>query len=423
MTEMTRDYLKQLDSKDTLAKFRDEFYLTDDVIYFNGNSLGLMSKRAESSLYEVMETWKQYGIDGWMKGKRPWFYFNDELAELMTPLVGAAPEEVCVTGSTTTNIHQMISTLYQPTEDRYKILADELNFPSDIYALKSQLRLKGFDDTALVQVQSKDGQTLMTEDIVAQMTDDVALILLPGVLYRSGQILDMKQLTTEAHKRGIMIGFDLCHSIGSVPHELSKWDVDFAVWCTYKHLNGGPGSVGGLYLNNKHHDHAPGLAGWFGSDKNKQFDMAHDFEKAIDASAYQIGTPHMLSAAPLIGALEMMNEAGIDAVRTKSLLMTDLLLELVTEHLVPFGFVITTPLDHDTRGGHLYIEHEEAARITKAMKVAGVIPDFRAPKGIRMSPVALYNTFTELYDAVMIIKTIMAEEKYKEFENEREVVA
>lgn len=420
---MTRDYLKQLDSKDTLAKFRDEFYLTDDVIYFNGNSLGLMSKRAESSLYEVMETWKQYGIDGWMKGKRPWFYFNDELAELMTPLVGAAPEEVCVTGSTTTNIHQMISTLYQPTEDRYKILADELNFPSDIYALKSQLRLKGFDDTALVQVQSKDGQTLMTEDIVAQMTDDVALILLPGVLYRSGQILDMKQLTTEAHKRGIMIGFDLCHSIGSVPHELSKWDVDFAVWCTYKHLNGGPGSVGGLYLNNKHHDHAPGLAGWFGSDKNKQFDMAHDFEKAIDASAYQIGTPHMLSAAPLIGALEMMNEAGIDAVRTKSLLMTDLLLELVTENLVPFGFVITTPLDHDTRGGHLYIEHEEAARITKAMKVAGVIPDFRAPKGIRMSPVALYNTFTELYDAVMIIKTIMAEEKYKEFENEREVVA
>ncbi len=423
MTEMTRDYLKQLDSKDTLAKFRDEFYLTDDVIYFNGNSLGLMSKRAESSLYEVMETWKQYGIDGWMKGKRPWFYFNDELAELMTPLVGAAPEEVCVTGSTTTNIHQMISTLYQPTEDRYKILADELNFPSDIYALKSQLRLKGFDDTALVQVQSKDGQTLMTEDIVAQMTDDVALILLPGVLYRSGQILDMKQLTTEAHKRGIMIGFDLCHSIGSVPHELSKWDVDFAVWCTYKHLNGGPGSVGGLYLNNKHHDHAPGLAGWFGSDKNKQFDMAHDFEKAIDASAYQIGTPHMLSAAPLIGALEMMNEAGIDAVRTKSLLMTDLLLELVTEHLVPFDFVITTPLDHDKRGGHLYIEHEEAARITKAMKVAGVIPDFRAPKGIRMSPVALYNTFTELYDAVMIIKTIMAEEKYKEFENEREVVA
>ncbi len=423
MTEMTRDYLKQLDSKDTLAKFRDEFYLTDDVIYFNGNSLGLMSKRAESSLYEVVETWKQYGIDGWMKGKRPWFYFNDELAELMTPLVGAAPEEVCVTGSTTTNIHQMISTLYQPTEDRYKILADELNFPSDIYALKSQLRLKGFDDTALVQVQSKDGQTLMTEDIVAQMTDDVALILLPGVLYRSGQILDMKQLTTEAHKRGIMIGFDLCHSIGSVPHELSKWDVDFAVWCTYKHLNGGPGSVGGLYLNNKHHDHAPGLAGWFGSDKNKQFDMAHDFEKAIDASAYQIGTPHMLSAAPLIGALEMMNEAGIDAVRTKSLLMTDLLLELVTEHLVPFDFVITTPLDHDKRGGHLYIEHEEAARITKAMKVAGVIPDFRAPKGIRMSPVALYNTFTELYDAVMIIKTIMAEEKYKEFENEREVVA
>ncbi len=423
MTEMTRDYLKQLDSKDTLAKFRDEFYLTDDVIHFNGNSLGLMSKRAESSLYEVVETWKQYGIDGWMKGKRPWFYFNDELAELMTPLVGAAPEEVCVTGSTTTNIHQMISTLYQPTEDRYKILADELNFPSDIYALKSQLRLKGFDDTALVQVQSKDGQTLMTEDIVAQMTDDVALILLPGVLYRSGQILDMKQLTTEAHKRGIMIDFDLCHSIGSVPHELSKWDVDFAVWCTYKHLNGGPGSVGGLYLNNKHHDHAPGLAGWFGSDKNKQFDMAHDFEKAIDASAYQIGTPHMLSAAPLIGALEMMNEAGIDAVRTKSLLMTDLLLELVTEHLVPFDFVITTPLDHDKRGGHLYIEHEEAARITKAMKVAGVIPDFRAPKGIRMSPVALYNTFTELYDAVMIIKTIMAEEKYKEFENEREVVA
>ncbi|WP_207999146.1 kynureninase [Macrococcus lamae] len=423
MTKITREYLQQLDEKDGLAKFRNEFYLNDQVIYLNGNSLGLLSRRAEASLNEVMEMWKQYGIDGWMKGKRPWFYFTDELSELMAPLVGAAPEEVCVTGSTTTNIHQMIATLYQPTKERYKILADELNFPSDIYALKSQLALKGYHEDALVQVQSRDGQTLLTDDIIAQMTDDIALILLPSVLYRSGQVLDMKTLTEEAHRRGIVIGFDLCHSIGSLPHELNAWDVDFAVWCTYKHLNGGPGSIGGLYINEKHHVHAPGLAGWFGSDKNKQFDMEHDFSQAIDAGAYQIGTPHMLSAAPLIGALEMMNEATIDAVRAKSLLMTDLLIELVTEHLVPLGFIITTPLDHHARGGHLYIEHDEAARITKAMKAEGIIPDFRAPKGIRLSPVALYNTFTELYDTVSIIKSIMTEEKYREYKNEREVVA
>lgn len=227
--------------------------------------------------------------------------------------MGANPEEVIVSGSTTVNLHQLVSTFYKPEGKRTKILADELNFPSDIYALQSQVKLKGFDpEEHLVQVKSADGHTLREEDIVEAMTDEIALIVLPGVLYRSGQVLDMEYLTAEAHKRGIEIGFDLCHSVGSVPHSLSDWDVDFAFWCNYKHLNGGPGSTGGLYVNKRHFGRVPGLAGWFSSRKDKQFDMEHELTAAEDAGAYQIGTPNIFSMAPIIGSLSMFNEAGME---------------------------------------------------------------------------------------------------------------
>lgn len=417
-------YAENLDQQDELKHFRNEFYIPNETIYFDGNSLGLLSKRSETSLFNILNSWKQYAIDGWSEGEYPWFYLSENLGDMTAPLLGAEPREVIITGSTTTNLHQLTASFFSPNGKKMKILADELNFPSDIYALKSQLRLKGLDPSEnLVKVTSRNGHTLETQDIIDAMTEEVALIVLPSVLYRSGQILDMKVLTKEAHKRGIYIGFDLCHSIGAIPHKLSEWGVDFAFWCTYKHLNGGPGSVGGIYINKNHFGKAPGLAGWFSSDKSKQFDMEHTLTAAYDAGAYQIGTPHVLSAAPLYGALEIFQEATIEKVRKKSLLLTEYLMNLVDEKLIDYQFNIVSPRDEETRGAHVFLEHPEAARICKALKAHKVIPDFRAPNGVRLAPVALYNTFQEVWHAVRILVEIMEEKEYKKFENERGVIA
>ncbi|MFM1655759.1 kynureninase [Brevibacillus sp. B_LB10_24] len=420
----TLDYAEQLDKADTLSRFRAEFYLKPDSIYMDGNSLGLLSKRAERTLMEAVADWREHGIDGWTQGNHPWFALSERLGELCAPLVGASPEEVIVTGSTTVNLHQLVATFYQPQGKRTKILADELTFPSDIYALQSQLRIHGYDpDTHLIRVKSRDGRFLEEEDIIDAMTDEIALIILPTVLYRSGQLLDMQRLTAEAHRRGILIGFDGCHSVGAIPHSLSEWDVDFAYWCNYKYVNGGPGSVGGLYVNRKHFGTSPGLAGWFGSRKDKQFDMEHTLTPAESAGAYQIGTPHVLSLAPLIGSLQMFAEAGMEQIRQKSLHINRYLMNLIEHELADYGLLIGTPREDVRRGGHVSLEHEEAARICKALKQNGVIPDFRAPNVIRLAPIALYTSYTEVWKVVQTLKKIMAEQQYKRYPNEREVVS
>jgi kynureninase len=421
---LTVNDAKKMDNEDLLYKFREEFYIKPNTIYLDGNSLGLLSKRAERTLLESLNDWKEHGIDGWTKGKHPWFFLSEKLGEMMAPLVGASANEVIVTGSTTVNLHQLVATFYKPEGKKTKILADELTFPSDIYALQSQLRIHGFNpDTHLIKVKSRDGRFLEEEDIIEAMTEDIALIILPTVLYRSGQILDMKRLTAEANKRGIIIGFDGCHSIGAIPHSFSEWGVDFAYWCNYKHLNGGPGSVGGLYVNKKHFGKAPGLAGWFGSKKEKQFDMEHSLTPAESAGAYQIGTPHVLSLAPLIGALEIFTDAGIENIRVKSLKINQFLMDLIEQELPHLGFCIGNPEEDVRRGGHVSLEHKEAARICKALKENGIIPDFRAPNIIRLAPVALYTSYSEVWEAVQVLKKIMIEKQYENFKNEREVVA
>ncbi|MDN4606630.1 kynureninase [Sporosarcina highlanderae] len=423
MTLYTLSHAQERDRQDKLAPYKNEFYIPKNSIYMDGNSLGLLSKRAERTLHELLNTWKTLGIDGWTEGEHPWFYLSEQVGEKMAPLVGATCGEVIATGSTTTNLHQLVSSFYKPDGNKTKILADELNFPSDIYALKSQLQLKGYDpDEHLIRVKSRDGRYLQEDDIIKAMTSDVALIVLPAVLYRSGQVLNMEKLTKAANERNIPIGFDLCHSIGSVEHELHDWGMDFAFWCTYKHLNGGPGSVGGLFIHEKHFGKTPGLAGWFGSKKESQFDMDHTMDPAEDVGAYQIGTPHVLSLAPVIGSLGMFEEVGIAVIRSKSLELTGYMMELIEQELPDAGFTIGNPVD-ETRGGHLLLEHEEAARICKALKEDGVIPDFRAPNGIRLAPVALYNSFEDIYHTVQRLKVIMDEKRYEKFENKRSVVA
>lgn len=390
----------------------------------DGNSLGLMSKRAESAVFDVLEDWKTYAIDGWTHGRHPWYGLSESLGAKTAPLIGAIDREVIVTNSTTVNMHQLVSTFYKPDNERYKIVADELNFPSDIYALKSQLALHGYDPAdALIRVKSRNGRTLDEEDLIEAMANDVALVVLPSVLYRSGQLLDIPKLTKAAHDRGIKIGIDACHSIGAVPHHFHDDGVDFAYWCNYKYLNNGPGGTAGLFVHEKHLGTQPGLAGWFGSDKQKQFDMDHNFTPADTAGAFQIGTPNILSTAPLIGSLEIFHEAGIENLRRKSLQLTKYMMDLIDKELAGMGFQIGNPTEDEKRGGHVCLEHPEAARICKALKENKVIPDFRRPNVIRLAPIALYTSYTDVWETVSTLKSIMAEKQYERFENKRDIIA
>jgi kynureninase len=303
-------------------------------------------------------------------------------------------------------------------------VTDVTAFPSDRYALESHLRLRGRDPAIhLKLVPSRDGFTLDARDIVAAMTEEVQMIVLPSVLYTSGQLLDMAALTTEAHRRGIVIGFDGSHSIGAVPHRLSDWGVDFAFWCNYKYLNGGPGATGGLYLNRRHAERLPGLAGWFGCRTAAQFDMSPTMEPAEGANRLQIGTPNILSMAPLLGSLEMIAEAGIERLRAKSLALTAYLMALVESECAPFGFTFANPRDDARRGGHVALVHPQAVRICKALKEVGVIPDYRPPNIVRLAPVALTTSFLDCYKTVQRLRDIMQTRRYEHYPMRRELVA
>ncbi|SCZ77333.1 kynureninase [Acidaminobacter hydrogenoformans] len=417
-------YAAELDGKDPLRMVRNEFFINDDVIYMDGNSLGLFPKAAEASLLRVLEDYKRMGIDCWTKTEPQLFLYQDYLGAMMAGLVGAAPEEVTVMSNTTLNLHSMIATFYEPTDQRYKILVDDLTFPTSRYAIESQLRLKGLSPEAgLKEVKSLDGRTLDEDFLIEAMTEDVAMAVFPSVLYRSGQLLDVARLTKAAHERGIIIGFDCCHGVGAVPHEFSKWDVDFAVWCTYKYLNGGPGANAALFLNKRHFGRHPGLAGWQGYVKDKQFDLLNTFEPLRNAGGWQSGTQNIFSMAPLEGSLEIFNRLGMDQVREKSLKLTDYLMALIDDKLTGYGFSVGNPREPERRGGHVALEHDDAVRINQALKDNGVMPDFRAPNVIRLAPIALYTSFTEVFRVVETLVKIMEEKLFENYSSKRGTVA
>ncbi len=345
----------------------------------------------------------------------------------MAPLVGADADEVVATGTTTVNQHNLVSTFFQPDGNRRQIVATALDFPSDIYALQSQILLKGGDpERDLIRVPSRDGRTIDEADLIEAMTGDVALALLPSVLYRSGQLLDIERLARAARERGVIAGFDCAHSAGSVPHRFDDWDVDFAFWCSYKYLNAGPGSVGALYVNRKHFGTRPGLSGWWGYLKEKQFDMVHEWESAPGAGAWQISTTPLFYGASLLGSLGIFEEAGIDALRDKSLQLTSYLIDLIeaTGLLEPgYGYFIGTPSEDDRRGGHVAVEHAYAPAIARALKRLGIVPDFRAPNVIRIAPVPLYTGYEDVWKTVQALKTIIDTGAHAELEQGRTLVA
>ncbi|WP_147804040.1 kynureninase [Alkalicoccus halolimnae] len=412
----------ELDKEDDLRGYKKEFYLPTGI-YLDGNSLGLLSTRAEAAVHACIDDWKHRGINGWSEGPDPWFYFADELAAQSAELIGAYPEEVAVTGSITVNLHQLLTTFFEPQKNKNTIVMDSLAFPTDVYAVKSQLQLHGLDpDKHLTFIPSRDGANLEEEDIFKSITENTALVLLPSVLYRSGQLLDWKRITEKAHSYGALIGWDLAHSFGAVPHDLHESGVDFAVWCTYKYANSGPGGTAGLFVHKKHHGQTPGLAGWFGSDKQKQFDMEAVFSPAEDASAFQLGTPNVLSMAPLKGSLEMILEAGIDSLRSRSLKLTSFIREGLQEltALDDTLKIVTPELD---RGGHIALTHPDAARLCKGLKEAGVIPDFRSPDIIRLAPSPLYSSFDDLAETLIIFEKLLETKSYKKYKNERDIIA
>jgi kynureninase len=417
--EPTEAFARDMDRKDPLARFRKAFYPPLNTIYLDGNSLGLLCRPAEDALMQTMLEWKTLAIRGWLESHPPWFALAERLGEQLAPLIGAEADEVIVANSTTVNLHQLLATFYDPKADSAKILADELCFPSDRYALESFVRLVGKDPRqTLLYVASSDGQVLEEQQLIEAMADGVQLVILPAVLYVSGQLLDIPRLAAAAHRHGAVIGFDCSHSVGVVPHHFSEHNVDFAFFCTYKYLNGGPGSIGAMYLNRRHFGRRVGLAGWFGCQKDRQFKMDAEFFQAPHAGGLQIGTPPILSAAPLRGSLRLIHEAGIDAIRAKSQGLTGYLRRLVETRLSELGFQCAGPQEAARRGGHVAVQHEHASAISRALRKRGVIPDYRDPNILRLAPAPLYTSFEDCYCAVERLERVVREAEFSGKESE-----
>ncbi|GMA16818.1 kynureninase [Deinococcus metallilatus] len=377
---------------------RRDLFAMPPGIYLDGNSLGVMPFAAREAVLRRLDEWQTEAVSGW----DAWFGLAESLSPSIARLVGALPQEVIATGSITANLHALLATLYRPEGARRHLVATSLDFPSDVYALQAWADREGAE---LRLIPSRDGHTLHQEDILAALADDVALVLLPTVLYRSGQLLDVPGLTREAHSRGLLIGWDAAHSVGSVPHDLHGARADFAVWCHYKYVNAGPGAPGGLYLHERHHHLTPGLRGWWGHDKGTQFEMAHAFRKAPGAGAYQLGTPPVLALAALEGALGVFDTVEMEEVRARSLDLTSHLMALADEHLPEMRIV--TPREPARRGGHVALAHPEAHALSLALRQRGITPDFRQPDILRLAPVALYNTAAEVEQTVRVLRELL----------------
>ncbi len=407
---------RDLDAADPLARFAERFAKPPGTIYLDGNSLGLLCQPAEESLWTAVDTWRDLAIRGWTEGPEPWFDLSRKVAGLLAPLLGAEPDDVMVGQSTTVNLHQLLATFYDPTGPNPRILIDTSAFPSDRYAIESHLRLRGRDPAMhLITVDSGPDGLLDEDSIVAALlSGGIGFAVLPMVVYTTGQLLDPDLIGLRTMFREILVAWDCSHSAGVVPYNFRHGHIGLAFGCTYKYLNGGPGSVGWLYVHPRLRDRLPGLAGWFGSDPARQFEMAAEFHPAADAHRYLIGTPHVLSLAPLVGSLELIHEAGIPAIREKSLKLTAFLRELTEARLARFGVQVVTPRENHRRGGHLTLTHPDAGKLSRALRGRGVIPDFRPPDMLRLAPAPLYTSFAECERAVDVLEDLLTTRSYLE---------
>ena len=406
------DFARRLDAEDPLRQFRDRFHLPqagngEPLIYFAGNSLGLMPKGARQIVEQELDDWAHLGVDAHLDAATPWYTYHESVREGMARLVGAKPLEVICMNSLTVNLHLMMATFYQPTKSRSKILMEDPAFPSDTYAVKTQIVHRGFNPKeTLILAKPREGEfAVRTEDIlglIEREANQLALIMFAGVNFFTGQVFDVAEITAAAQRRGIVVGIDLAHAAGNVPLALHDWNVDFAVWCSYKYLNAGPGAVAGAFIHERHaiDRNLPRLAGWFGNDPNTRFRMQlePEFIPVPTADGWQVSNPPIFSMAPLRASLSIFDEAGgMAALRAKSINLTAYLQFLLEQNGLK-KFTIITPSEKESRGCQLSIvAHESPKDLFKRVQTAGVKCDFREPNVIRVAPTPLYNTFHEVW--------------------------
>ena len=408
-----------LDAADPLASYRDQFYIPkqesgDDVVYFTGNSLGLQPRSVRGYIEQELKDWEMLGVEGHARAKHPWMPYHEFLTAQMAGIVGAQPIETVVMNSLTVNLHLLLVSFYRPSGERRKVMIEKGAFPSDRYAIDSQIKLHGLDPANdLVELEPRQGEpTLRTEDIVEAIEREgssLALILLGGVNYYTGQAFEMREITAAGHAAGAIVGFDLAHAAGNLELRLHDWGVDLAVWCSYKYLNGGPGAVGGAFVHERHADcpEIPRLAGWWGHDKATRFLMGPTFTPIAGAEGWQISNPPILQMASLRASLEIFAEAGMAALRAKSVRLTSYL-----EHLLATidddRITVITPADADERGCQLSIRVKNADKsLFTAISERGVVADWREPDVIRVAPVPLYNSFDDVQKFVEILRSVL----------------
>jgi kynureninase len=414
-------YAQQLDSEDALAHLRREFHFPEQSngtkdLYLLGNSLGLQPVKTESYIQEELKKWQKGAIRGYFEGEHSWLAFQERLAQPMADLVGALSKEVVVMNTLTANLHFMMASFYKPTTSRFKILIEEHAFPSDHFAVESQIKQHGLCvESSLIKVSPRSGEDLLRmEDIEASIAEhgsEIALILLPGVQYYTGQVLDMHAITQLGHQHGCTVGFDLAHAVGNIELELHRWGVDFACWCTYKYLNSGPGSIGACFVHETHTS-SPSihrLAGWWGHNKETRFEMGSQFDPMLTAQGWQVSCPPILAMAPIVASLELFERAGgMSALRQKSQMLSSYMAYLIKERL--FGRVeVITPENLEERGCQLSLKMliADGKQMFDELEQNGVICDWRYPSVIRVAAVPLYNSFEDIYLFVDILERLL----------------
>jgi len=418
----TREFAQSLDAQDELRKYRDEFHFPHvngkQVIYFTGNSLGLQPKRTKTYVDEVMNDWANLAVEGHFYADKPWWDYQERFAAPLSDIVGAKPTEVGVMNTLTVNLHLLMVSFYNPTPQKYKIICEEKAFPSDQYMFQSQVKFHGYDPKdAIVEIKRREGEAnIRLEDVLAKIDEvgnELALVLIGGVNYYTGQVFDMKTITEAGHKQGAYVGWDLAHAAGNIKLDLHDWNVDFAAWCSYKYMNSGPGNASGFFVHEKHHNDKElnRFAGWYGHNKELRFKMEPDFDPVHGADGWQISNLPILSLAPYLASVEMFAEVGMDKLIAKRNLITsylEFILHEIDKELEGADFEIITPSNPEERGCQLSVYlHGQGRELFDRLMKSGVITDWREPNVIRLAPAPFYCSFEDMYEFGQILKRLI----------------